>query len=549
MSIITHHIIREQYLDIELNGAERDGLVLQRRLTGICEQSLTPAIERVLDRFATPEEHLYIEHLEIDMGAMSLDNMEQKLSFAVAERLEKWLRENIPAGKLSSIIISKNVRRETEQHSINEAFIYFLKKGRLPWSFRLPAGSNLEKAVFDSWRQLRRSGGYSVLKDKIIRTLDVEPSRKRLIRQFTPPSLEVLLSLLSPATSRTMNVILIALHVSVIPSADLKIFERYLWNTVFANLTVSDFLSARILVGEAWRAYALLPHKNSSIKNTLDLYWPGVTNQAQAQASQTEQTEYSNSSEKQLKTIPGAIMPVSAGLLYNPEKSLSLRSTMNSSQTGTLEDQIPEDKVPSAKIFEVYNSDSLIEPIMPKFLHVRHADAEEDIGIDIREGIYLVNAGLIILHPFMPQLFAALGISNDTELLQPHRALCLLHFLATGQTTAPEYELILPKILCNVPLEMTVESDIALTENEREEATALLQAVIRHWEVLRNTSPDGLRGTFLLRHGKVSLRDDGDWLLQVEAQSFDILLDQLPWSISMVKLPWMEKILWVEWQH
>jgi hypothetical protein len=65
--------------------------------------------------------------------------------------------------------------------------------------------------------------------------------------------------------------------------------------------------------------------------------------------------------------------------------------------------------------------------------------------------------------------------------------------------------------------------------------------------VLRNTSPDGLRGTFLLRPGKVSLRND-DWLLQVEARTCDILLEQLPWGIGMIKLPWMEKMVWVEWR-
>ncbi len=555
MPVSTHHIIREQYLDVELNGTESDGLALQRRLPGICEQSLTPAIERVLDRFSRPEEHLYIERLEIDMGAISLEHVEQQLSFAVAEWLEKWLRENIPAGKLSSIIISRNVRRETEQHSINEAFIYFLKKGRLPWSFHLPAGSTLENAVFDSWQQITKSGGRWVLKDEIIQALIAAPARKRLVRQFTPSSLEVLLSLLSPATARIMNLVLIALHISAIPSADLKSFKRYLWETMFANLTVTDIRSTRSLVREAWRAYALLPLRNSSLKNALEQYWPGVTNQAPARTNQTDitQSEYLNGAEKmQLKIISGVKKtPVSITQYYNAKKSLSVLPVTNFSHTGTMENQLSKDKVPSAcKIFEIYKPESsFTEPMPPSFLHVQHVDAEEDIEIDIGEGIYLGNAGLIILHPFLPQLFTALNISDDTELLQPQRALCLLHFLTTGQTTAPEYELILPKILCNVPLEIPVESDVALTDNEREEAVALLDAVIRHWEVLRNTSRDGLRGTFLLRHGKVSLRDDGDWLLQVEAQSFDILLDHLPWSISMVKLPWMERMLWVEWQH
>jgi hypothetical protein len=164
------------------------------------------------------------------------------------------------------------------------------------------------------------------------------------------------------------------------------------------------------------------------------------------------------------------------------------------------------------------------------------------------DGIYIENAGLVLLHPFLPQFFSALDIAAKDQLIKPERALCLLHFLATGQSVAPEYELVLPKILCNLPLLAPVDSSPELSDPEKEEATALLDAVIGHWEVLRNTSPDGLRGTFLLRPGKVSQRGDGDWLLQVEASSFDILLDQLPWGIAMIKLPWMETLLWVEWR-
>jgi hypothetical protein len=70
---------------------------------------------------------------------------------------------------------------------------------------------------------------------------------------------------------------------------------------------------------------------------------------------------------------------------------------------------------------------------------------------------------------------------------------------------------------------MPVESDVVLTENECKEGVALFDAVIRPWEVLRKMSPNCLRETF------------------------GILLDQLLWSISMVKLPWMEKVLLVEW--
>src|SRR5262249_58799142 len=108
--------------------------------------------------------------------------------------------------------------------------------------------------------------------------------------------------------------------------------------------------------------------------------------------------------------------------------------------------------------------------------------------IDLAEGVFIRCAGLVLLHPFLPRLFAALGITAEDRMLQPERAMCLLHFLATGQRAAPEYELLLPKLLCNVPLDQPTASRIELGATDEEEAVALLHAVIRHWDALGDTS-------------------------------------------------------------
>jgi hypothetical protein len=165
---------------------------------------------------------------------------------------------------------------------------------------------------------------------------------------------------------------------------------------------------------------------------------------------------------------------------------------------------------------------------------------------DAEAGIFINNAGLVLLHPFLGRLFDALGVSAGGRLLQPGRALHLLHYLATGSASAPEYELVLPKLLCNVPLTQPVAPDIVLGEDERAECESLLDAVIGHWSALRGTGADGLRAAFLLRAGKLSRRD-GDWLLQVEPDTADILLNQLPWGFSPVRLEWMDRLMWVEW--
>jgi len=93
-----------------------------------------------------------------------------------------------------------------------------------------------------------------------------------------------------------------------------------------------------------------------------------------------------------------------------------------------------------------------------------------------------------------------------------------------------------------------VEADVGLTEAETAEAKALLEAAIHHWEALRATSPDALRGEFLMRPGMLTTDIDDGWLLRVEGRAADILLDQLPWGISMLKLPWMARMMRVEWR-
>lgn len=165
-----------------------------------------------------------------------------------------------------------------------------------------------------------------------------------------------------------------------------------------------------------------------------------------------------------------------------------------------------------------------------------------------KDEIYITNAGLILLHPFIELFFEELKIAKNGQLKKTQRAVSLLQWLATGQLNAPEYELPLNKLLCGIPLEEPVIGTLKLTKREKQEAQQLLEAVVRHWEVLKNTSPAGLQGNFICREGKLTQKNNGDWLLQVERKSIDILLDHLPWSISMVKLPWMPQMLWVEWQ-
>ena len=127
------------------------------------------------------------------------------------------------------------------------------------------------------------------------------------------------------------------------------------------------------------------------------------------------------------------------------------------------------------------------------------------------------------------------------------KALHLLYYLSTGQKHPDEYELVIAKVLCAYPLQQPVETDIELTEMELNEANDLLIAAIAQWEVLKNSSAAALREGFLQRNGKLFSKSDKLYL-QVEKSAIDVLLDRLPWNLSMIKLPWMNEMLRVEWR-
>ena len=471
------HLIRQQYLNVEFEGTESEGLTLQRRLSGLCYDSLLPAVERALDRCSTADRHLYIERLEIDAGTLPLEGLEHALAESVARALEKSLREECPATQGPP-------RHKSAPETLAEAFLYFLKTGTLPWSFRLPAGRDLEQALLGCWREMDDS--YSrTIQYAAPGLLAFAPVRKRLVLQFSEPFLETMLALLSSKGLETVTDVLRRVAGLSVPSSVIKQLRETVWEAAFAGVAMGGVPTEQDLVARAWRALPLMEPWHGTLAAGLERQWPGVTGNVTASSRPPDGKEPAAP-----KT--GATLPAHA--------------------TGPETD--------AAKVGE-------------------HPEAVQ--------GIYVDNAGLVLLHPFLPALFEALEVAAGDQLLKPGRALCLLHYLASGETTAPEYRTMLPKILCNVPLQSPVDADVTLTALELEECAALLAAAVRHWGALGNSSADALRGTFLLRQGKLSLRQDGEWLLQVEASGCDILLQQLPWGLSMIKLPWMPKMVWAEW--
>ena len=162
------------------------------------------------------------------------------------------------------------------------------------------------------------------------------------------------------------------------------------------------------------------------------------------------------------------------------------------------------------------------------------------------------NAGLALVHPFLPAMFQRLDLlatgGDGRQQLrgeQGARAVRLLHYLTDGRSDAPEPALPLNKLLCGLPLDFPAPP-VDLGQEELALCDQLLHAVIVNWPVIGAVSITALRATFLQREGRLQWRG-ADATLTVQRKTVDVLMRQLPWSMTVIRHPWMRQPLHVAW--
>jgi hypothetical protein len=167
----------------------------------------------------------------------------------------------------------------------------------------------------------------------------------------------------------------------------------------------------------------------------------------------------------------------------------------------------------------------------------------------LAEGVFVPNAGLVLLWPFLPAFFKKLKMWEGKAFASPadqQRAVLLSDFLVSGASEAEESDLLFNKFMLGYPLEESLPATFEPTPNEVAEGQDLLQSVRDHWGALGKTSVQGMQQSFLQREGRFRLEAEQGQLL-VERKGVDVLLEKLPWSLGFVRLSWMDRPLYVEW--
>jgi hypothetical protein len=515
MANFSHRIRRLRCLVSTTNQTE--AFSIRQYLRDRTFDTLIPACESVFEEIASGDGIIHISKLELHLKV----NSEQELVELLPELIQQKLNEQLQSINLATIPTTQSGvvwQEATAQQDRFATLLHYLRTGLMPWQASYTSTSEIAVNLKETCHQQQ-----SQLMDYLSSQAETTGFYFRLLQLL--PETE-LLTLIDAVSDRFLPEWRIAITESI----------KFVLGTTqsFLNRNTKWELGAAILSqGLSRSPQHFSPPDFSRVLNSV-LSQEGI-----------DRDSFITS------------LPASAAVLFQPLLSSDRSFTPTTNLPGTANQKPADDgsearrsplNPASIRLFENRSelsnreaelSDSGLTPA------VEMASAGDEFPL------FVNHAGLILLHPFISPFFEATGVKqtgSQAIATNQARAAALLHFLATGQEELYEYELGLIKILLGLEPETTLlVGEGLMQEGDREEAETVLQSVINYWTVLRNTSVDGLRSSFLQRSGL--LRKTGDsWKLQIETQPFDMLLEHLPWSISIIKLSWMKYPLYTEWQ-
>ncbi|MEM7061808.1 MAG: contractile injection system tape measure protein [Cyanobacteria bacterium P01_B01_bin.77] len=540
---------------------------LQQDLSQLFWQQVLPEMEQLFDQLVGPDEVIRLEQLVLTLPPLGAHELPIDFVPALMQALRSTLRDHLAGYAVDGIVSAGDMRSRVAADW--EIFLYFLDYGRLPWwSAAVPWSQWLER--WQTALQNNASGQAS------LRTLLVSSpmAAERLIGQFSGAFRHQLLLQVQPTWVQVRALLdqahLLMQALDIEPATVQRLDHQAWWlllvalgasgpqspmpDTIYHDwlqLLVDDLhqqAASEIFSGEISAA----PPGDGPMAER-----PSLSELPLGDAQSRSETMPTARESPVLRHLRTVIMAWTVAV--RSPWLVALNQVVDSplANPQPTAEPVPPIAVMTDNMSEsVAGADSLARGSAgDDFTSLRQLRPEQAARVprlptdEAAAGLYLNQAGIVLLHPFLPPYFEGIGLLAGRQFQDEacqQTAIYLLHYLATGATDPPEYELVLPKLLCGWPLDTPVVCP-DLPPAALEEAEHLLQAAIDHWQALKSTRPDGLREGFLQREGKLTCSCDRTWKLQVEQQAIDVLLSRLPWSVSIVKLPWMDDLLTVEW--
>lgn len=514
ITVSQNHLIQKVFVEITVSNKEKAHYI-KDDINSFLAIDVFPEIEKYINAM---EAQWAGRTLQIPLLEMDLDVKSSSLNTELKDKIAELFKE-----KLSEIINSEEASDAKTEHrpkpswvnhqeKMLQTFIFFLENGCMPWwnsdkeSVRL-----LETAVFDN---IISTTGF---RKNIIPILEKAHVQERVIHQLADEQL-------------------VQLCLAILENEALKIhfdFER------IQNLSQMNY-NERVLI---WRLILeiLAKHQDASQTFLREYFSERISKEI-----------FRKSSLKKRKALAQILL-----FIKDDETAENSTDRIDKQNFRNIEDVKDVKNIKNVEDVEgVKASESTIENSKNNLEHRQKASEmiiknQEEIfnkdGIP-DEGQYVPNAGLILIHPFLKTFFEHCNLldKETQQITDPELCAHLLHYIATGNTNAPEYEMIFEKFLCNIPMHQSINRHIKLSRKHKAEAGNVIESVLQNWSPMKKSSPALLQNEFLQRPGKLVVSDH-DYTLTVERKTQDILLDRLSWGVGFVKLPWKDKFMLVNW--
>lgn len=483
------HLIQKVFVEINVNNKEK-ALGIKEDINSFLSVDVFPKIEKYINAlgYKLTDQTLQISRLELDLNVKN-SALDTELKDKITELFKEELSEIIKP------LVDSNQETENspKAHLIDnqekwvQTFIYFLEKGYMPWWKSDTKDIHfLETSVFDNLILAKN------FKENMTSVLSKPNVQERIINQLSNKQIAQLCLTLLENKELKIN-------------TDADVVRR------MSNLSPTDRITVWCLVLNIVSEYLNL----SADINLQEYLLQQISKIEITDASQTKNTHQS------WKTVAQIFPFISENEIFE-----NIENIDNIKNNTT---DVPKNAKTSYGIIDQKNT-----------------TVNEDVSSN--DGQYIQNAGLVLIHPFIKTLFEHCDLLHpkSQQLLNPELGVHLLHYIATGKTNAPEYDMVFEKFLCNIPLSQTINRHIKLSRKHKAQANKVIESVQHNWNPMKTSSVALLRNEFFQRSGKLVVTDH-DYSLTVERKTQDILLDKLTWGIGLIKLPWQKKFLFVNW--
>lgn len=507
------HIINTIFMEVNTNSLNV-AYELKDYLDVFLKEEILPYLEHYFKSIEQqlPAAIVQIPQMSIEVNVSNYNNFEvlkKDTKEKLVQEIERLLKT--PTHSENLILMDSQERQEM-------SLLFFIEHGYAPWWT-----TSASSALFNS-DDLKNIASSQAFQNQFVALLKKNSVKKRSILQLTDNELQLVLKAIFKAQNeaKLINKHLVE-HLIMLRSSS----RLFVWNAIIDYLLLKNesvFIHKlhSKLVKEINTSNTAIKNKHAFAEITLRIVKQLLELKKETSVSILQDAINGTSQKKD--TIASSIVSVCFGMELSDEsisvlQSLKQQQKLKRNKNNTISNDVETQDIP----YKDYK------------YHIRP------------QAYYIQNAGLVIVHPYISGFLKNCGLMDDSDdFIDREMAAHALHYLATKKEQQLESVMVFEKFICGIPLEESINRHVELSDVIKNQAEELLKSVIENWGALGNASTDLLRHEFLQRAGKLNLKDDNPKII-IERKTQDILVDKLPWGISLFKLPWFDKLIFTDW--